>query len=214
VIGVSKFYPNGQIGWRGRPVQWVGLVFAKALQRLADHSTVFPWRKMAIGLATAGLQWQNRSGKDYPELVGTFTDVLNVMDDTIIPALINPDLIIKNSFLALGYSDGIDAMVIGTGSGRPIHIATSAKLTAANLDSEGNLHITVRPAGDQTVCIAITDRSGSVKAVSVNGTSVKSAGSDAGNLKDEQHFAQAQTGWYQVPQDGRLYLKSRPGTSN
>lgn len=42
--------------WLGQPVQWCGLVYAAALQRLARHDTAGPWRQLADGIAVGGIQ--------------------------------------------------------------------------------------------------------------------------------------------------------------
>jgi hypothetical protein len=42
--------------WLGQPVQWCGLVYAAALQRLARHDPEGPWNRIASGIAAAGLQ--------------------------------------------------------------------------------------------------------------------------------------------------------------
>ena len=54
--------------WFGRPVQWCGLVYADALYRLGRHDSEGPWRRLADGIAAAGVQhtWKqndaNRQG--------------------------------------------------------------------------------------------------------------------------------------------------------
>jgi hypothetical protein len=42
--------------WFGQPVQWCGLVYADALYRLAERDAAGPWKKLADGITTAGLQ--------------------------------------------------------------------------------------------------------------------------------------------------------------
>jgi hypothetical protein len=42
--------------WLGQPVQWCGLVYADALHRLAPHDPTGPWKRLADGIAAAGLQ--------------------------------------------------------------------------------------------------------------------------------------------------------------
>jgi len=54
--------------WFGRPVQWCGLVYADALYRLSRYDPEGPWRRLADGIAAAGVQhtWReddaNRQG--------------------------------------------------------------------------------------------------------------------------------------------------------
>ncbi len=51
--------------WFGQPVQWCGLVYASALQLLAEYDDSGPWKQLADGITIAGLQmtWP-RSDKD------------------------------------------------------------------------------------------------------------------------------------------------------
>jgi hypothetical protein len=42
--------------WLGQPVQWCGLVYGDALHRLAPHDPAGPWKRLADGIAAAGLQ--------------------------------------------------------------------------------------------------------------------------------------------------------------
>ncbi|MCP5516289.1 MAG: hypothetical protein H7A45_03415 [Verrucomicrobiales bacterium] len=42
--------------WFGRPVQWCGLVYADALNRLAAQDPAGPWRRIADGIAASGVQ--------------------------------------------------------------------------------------------------------------------------------------------------------------
>ena len=42
--------------WIGLPVQWCGLVYADALQELAEYDTSGPWKTIAEGIAASGIQ--------------------------------------------------------------------------------------------------------------------------------------------------------------
>lgn len=42
--------------WFGQPVQWCGLVYADALYRLMPHDPTGPWKTLADGITTAGIQ--------------------------------------------------------------------------------------------------------------------------------------------------------------
>jgi len=42
--------------WFGRPVQWCGMVYADALDRLAEYDPEGPWRRLADGIAASGVQ--------------------------------------------------------------------------------------------------------------------------------------------------------------
>lgn len=42
--------------WMGLPVQWCGMVYADALNRLAPYDPATPWRRIADGISAAGVQ--------------------------------------------------------------------------------------------------------------------------------------------------------------
>ncbi|MCL4176951.1 MAG: hypothetical protein KJ072_04295 [Verrucomicrobia bacterium] len=58
--------------WLGQPVQWCGLVYAEALNRLAAADPEGPWRQLANGIAAAGIQhtWP----LDDPDRMGLLPD--------------------------------------------------------------------------------------------------------------------------------------------
>jgi len=56
--------------WMGLPVQWCGLVYGDALYRFARHDPDGPWKKLADGIAVAGVQhtWPV-SGREFQGLL-------------------------------------------------------------------------------------------------------------------------------------------------
>lgn len=62
--------------WFGRPVQWCGLVYADALNRLAMADPSGPWRHLADGIAASGVQ-QSWPATD-AERVGLLPDFLDL----------------------------------------------------------------------------------------------------------------------------------------
>jgi len=62
--------------WLGRPVQWCGLVYCSALQMLSECDPKGPWKKIARGITTAGLQmsWP-LSDEDRQGLLPDFFDL-------------------------------------------------------------------------------------------------------------------------------------------
>ncbi|MFQ6034665.1 MAG: hypothetical protein ACE5NM_02315 [Sedimentisphaerales bacterium] len=62
--------------WFGRPVQWCGLAYASALHLLSECDSEGPWRKIAKGITTAGLQmsWPLRD-KKHQGLLPDFFDL-------------------------------------------------------------------------------------------------------------------------------------------
>lgn len=85
VLGATQWIaPN----WIGLPVQWCGLVYAEAIQRLARHDTGGPWRQLAAGIVRSGIQQTYPAGDArYP---GLLPDSFNLRAQTRNPANINP----------------------------------------------------------------------------------------------------------------------------
>ncbi|MCL2159129.1 MAG: hypothetical protein FWH48_06965 [Oscillospiraceae bacterium] len=107
VIGYSLFDTGSgepaRISWRANPVIWVGLEYAKYIDRLGEYDSSFDWKKIAEGLYYAGIQWQHMTEKAFPDFVGTYTDTINLTNDNIVAALINPVLIVQS----ISYLNGI-----------------------------------------------------------------------------------------------------------
>lgn len=74
--------------WIGLPVQWCGLVYGDALNRLAPHDPQGPWRRLADGIAVAGIQisWP----KNGAERQGLLPDVFHLRDQNRDGPAINP----------------------------------------------------------------------------------------------------------------------------
>ena len=74
--------------WFGRPVQWCGMVYADALYRLAPHDSTGPWKKLADGITSAGLQFTWRG--DDGERVGLLPDIFELQSQIRAGPAINP----------------------------------------------------------------------------------------------------------------------------
>lgn len=85
VLGATQWVaPN----WIGLPVQWCGLAYAEALQRLAVHDSTGPWTRLADGIVISGIQ-QTYPDSD-PDDPGLLPDSFNLRGQTRNPANINP----------------------------------------------------------------------------------------------------------------------------
>jgi hypothetical protein len=74
--------------WIGRPVQWCGLVYCSALHMLSDYDPKGPWRKIARGITTAGLQisWPIT----YEKRQGLLPDIFELQQQISAGPAINP----------------------------------------------------------------------------------------------------------------------------
>ena len=74
--------------WFGRPVQWCGMVYADALYRLAPYDPNGPWKRLADGITSTGLQFTWHA--DDAERVGLLPDFYELKAQTRAGPAINP----------------------------------------------------------------------------------------------------------------------------
>jgi hypothetical protein len=97
VLGASGWKaPN----WIGLPVQWCGLVYSDALYRLLRHDPTGPWKQIADGVTTSGIQqiWP-RSNNDFQ---GLLPDSYDIRSQTRNFPAINPGTLQANATHFLG----------------------------------------------------------------------------------------------------------------
>ncbi|RME93184.1 MAG: hypothetical protein D6766_08645 [Verrucomicrobia bacterium] len=96
--------------WIGLPVQWCGLVYADALQRLARHDSEGPWKQLADGIVRAGIQhtWP----ADDPERRGLLPDSFDLRAQTRNGPAINPATLLAPAIDALGGPPAWDFQVV------------------------------------------------------------------------------------------------------
>jgi len=104
--------------WIGLPVQWCGLVYADALQRLAPHDSRGPWMQVANGIAAAGIQ------HTYPdtdtEFRGLLPDSFNLRAQTRNGPAINPATTLVPAIRMLG-GDAVYGFVVLRQHGLCVH---------------------------------------------------------------------------------------------
>lgn len=72
--------------WIGLPVQWCGLIYAEAIDLLADHDDSFDWRRVARGVTIVAEQMQYTDGPS----IGCLPDSFALADQSRRPWDINP----------------------------------------------------------------------------------------------------------------------------
>jgi hypothetical protein len=97
VLGATNWEaPN----WLGLPVQWCGLVYADALNRLAHSDPKGPWRRLADGIALSGVQQSfPLSEKDRQ---GLLPDSFNLLGQVRNDPSINPATLLPVAIPAYG----------------------------------------------------------------------------------------------------------------
>ena len=125
----TTFYTHS---WLGVPVQWNGLVYAYHLQKLAEVDDSFPWRKVAEGITNSATHQQvPEEGK----LKGTYCDGWYEFCTDKRGAWINPEDILVNLFTLRGHNPDVSTAILGP-SGKPIHISSGARVSAASVSRE------------------------------------------------------------------------------
>jgi hypothetical protein len=89
--------------WFGLPVQWVGLVYAYALTKLAPYDDTLDWKHLARGILIAGEQMQYPDG-DY---AGLLPDALALETQERRPWTINPCALVSLRLVLEGKLDAI-----------------------------------------------------------------------------------------------------------
>ena len=133
VLGATHWKaPN----WMGLPVQWCGLVYADAIDRLARYDDG-PWRKIADGIAASGIQqsWP----PDAELLQGLLPDSYSLRAERRNPVAINPGTVQAPSIRLFGGPEIYDYHV-SRANGLVIHAPGRIKVSR---DEPGALDFTV-----------------------------------------------------------------------
>ena len=123
VIG-STFYTHS---WLGLPVVWCGLVYAYALQDLAEFDASFDWPAVAEGITRSTMWQQYAEGPSK----GCYPDSWNMIRNGPNPADINPENILVNAFRLRGDGPDINCVRLD-GDGEPIFVNSAAEITEAH----------------------------------------------------------------------------------
>lgn len=96
--------------WIGLPVQWCGLVYADALERLARYDSEGPWSQLAHGIALAGVQhtWPETD----PQRAGLLPDSFDLRAGARNGPAINPATVLAPAVTALGAARPWDFRVV------------------------------------------------------------------------------------------------------
>jgi len=128
VIG-STFYTHS---WLGMPVVWCGLVYAYALQDLAEFDNSFDWRTVAQGITNSAMWQQYTEGPSK----GAYPDSWNMIKNKPNPADINPENIYVNEFRLRGQSPEIRFARIER-DGQCVMVNSAADIEMAEVSAAG-----------------------------------------------------------------------------
>jgi len=134
--------------WFGRPVQWNGLRYARAVHRLAEYDDSLPWRKIAEGI-TRSAQYQQSTDDDD---IALWPDSISAIDGSKAAWLFGPNLILWNALPFMGLQPDPRTQVLRTTAGR-IHVTATAEVSRPELQGQA-LRFRVRyPKGDQGLVV-------------------------------------------------------------
>lgn len=143
----ATFYTGS---WFARPVQWNGLSYANALQRLADYDDSMPWKHFAEMITISGMNQQSVREEDY----GTYTDNWDVIDDVeCTVCMLSPGGILSTVFSLTGVPDGYRTEVVRAGESRVC--ITAAPLISEVGFKDNILQFSLRYDAGQTAYAAI-----------------------------------------------------------
>ena len=140
VIG-STFYSHS---WVGRPVVWMGLDYAYALQDLAEFDKSFPWPKVAQSVTNSAM-WQQFA--DGPEK-GLFPDSWELAPNKPNVPFILPDIILLDELRLRGVSMEVRHVRLD-GKGGPARLNSGVDVAAVSgSPAAGTLQFTLKgPTG-------------------------------------------------------------------
>ena len=140
--------------WFGVPVQWNGLVYAYALQHLAQHTAENQsqfWSKVAEGITVSAMHQQWTEG----ELKGTYPDGLyNCCTEGRGPH-INPEDIMVNLYALRGLDPDISTRILHDHDNR-VHVSSGARVDGVDRDDSNRLTFSLRYVQNETSYSIIT----------------------------------------------------------
>ncbi len=116
--------------WFGLPVQWVGLVYAYALTKLAPYDDTLDWNHLAWGILIAGEQMQYSEG----EYAGLLPDAFALETQERRPWTINPCALVS---LRLVLEGKLDAISVGADGSHRVAAPFPVKLEGEQAIIEG-----------------------------------------------------------------------------
>lgn len=101
VLGATWF--NGQ-PWFGVIVQWCGLEYGYALDKLSEFDQTLPWKQVSRGILYCGVQQQEYTTREYPANAGMYPDAYSpIKGKEEYHWDINPRLIARNLLRDAGF---------------------------------------------------------------------------------------------------------------
>jgi len=116
--------------WMGRPVQWVGGVYAYALTRLAPYDDSFDWNHLARGILISAEQQQYPDGP----YLGCLPDAIDLETQRRCPWTINPCSLVS---LRLVLDGELDFLSVAAGDGHRVAAPFPVTIRSGSAHIEG-----------------------------------------------------------------------------
>lgn len=120
-----------QGSWFGRPVQWNGLRYAKAILELSEYDTSYPWRQIAEMITRSAIHQQDPSGDN----VALWPDNIGAVKGDKCPWVFAPRMILANVLKLIGRDEDPATLIVGQGEKR-LHLTAAASITDARWDGK------------------------------------------------------------------------------
>jgi len=114
--------------WFGRPVQWNGLVYARALLQLAEYDHSLDWRTVAEGI-TVSAMYQQYTDAEHQAL---WPDSISAIDKSDSGANFAPRRILNNMYRMMGMQPAPVTAVVPTADGS-VRVSAAGDLGEATL---------------------------------------------------------------------------------
>lgn len=116
--------------WFGTPVQWVGLVYARAIQRLSRFDDSVDWRRLAEGILLSAMQQEMDRVEEPRSRLGFLTDNVNVVTREVCQWYISPTHVDRALGAVTGSGPWIHTEVVRCPGGT-VHITSPGQVDSA-----------------------------------------------------------------------------------
>ncbi|MCB9916335.1 MAG: hypothetical protein H6828_14500 [Planctomycetes bacterium] len=123
--------------WWGRPVQWIGLVYAGALLRLGEVDDALPWRRLAEGLVASCVEQQElglapEAHNPWPQ---AYADYYRLEDGLLLGKWLGPWTLVRQLNHLRGWRGSWLRVLVEEGR-RNVHVTSAARPESLTLVDE------------------------------------------------------------------------------
>ncbi|MCX7598798.1 MAG: hypothetical protein N2512_08035 [Armatimonadetes bacterium] len=117
--------------WFGQPVQWNGLRWAYAAQKLAEVDNTYPWRMLAAGVVISAMYQQGTAEEE----LTLWPDNMSTLDGARCPWVFAPRMILQNVYKLMGYEPEPTTTQVKTDGGT-LYINACGKVSGAQVEGD------------------------------------------------------------------------------